>query len=79
MNLPGDPDKSKTLADAYFQKVHPFRSLAFIHPPTFMQALDCGNAEAEFGSALVHIMFALAARYDRHAIPLSTGHLISVV
>ncbi|KFX96369.1 hypothetical protein V490_03373 [Pseudogymnoascus sp. VKM F-3557] len=62
VDLPNDPDKSKTLADAYFQIVHPFRSLAFIHPPTFMQALDHGNAEAEFGSALVHIMFALAAR-----------------
>ncbi|KFZ10961.1 hypothetical protein V502_07829 [Pseudogymnoascus sp. VKM F-4520 (FW-2644)] len=31
-----------------------------------MLALDRGNAEAEFGAALVHIMFALAARCIMH-------------
>ncbi|KFY44340.1 hypothetical protein V494_01524 [Pseudogymnoascus sp. VKM F-4513 (FW-928)] len=62
LNLPDEIHKLKTLAEAYFQTVHPLRSLAFIHPPTFMQALDGGNVESQFGSALVHIMFALAAR-----------------
>jgi len=44
-----------------------------------MQALDHGNAEAEFGSALVHIMFALAARYDRHPRTPSEYYLTTVI
>ena len=60
--LPVEIAKLRHLAEQYFQHIHPLRCLAFIHPPTFLQALDQRKCNEIYGAATAYIVFALGAR-----------------
>ena len=72
-NLPEDLNLLRRLAEAFFDRVHPLRSLGFIHKPTFMQSLDQGRLFEEYGEGLLNIMFALSSRYVLSNILKSYG------
>ena len=74
--LPEDAPKLTHLANTYFAHIHPLRTLAFIHRPTFMQSLDSRQVEDDYGTALVHIMFALASRYVSNYVSTTKCTLI---
>ncbi|EXJ77350.1 hypothetical protein A1O3_09576 [Capronia epimyces CBS 606.96] len=64
-SIPDDKARLRSLAVAYFDRVHPQRCLGFIHKPTFMHFLDRGVVSLcqEYGEALVFTICALGAWY----------------
>ena len=52
----------KILVEAFFARIHPLRSLGFLHKPTFMKALDQGQLSVEYGDAVIYVICALGAR-----------------
>ncbi|RTE84055.1 hypothetical protein BHE90_001437 [Fusarium euwallaceae] len=53
----------KTIAESFFNHVHPLRNLGFIHKPSFIKAIDQNTTVAEYGEAVVYLVCALGARY----------------
>lgn len=60
--VPEDPALRLRLINAYFERIHPLRCLAFIHKPSFMHAFHRASVDQEYGEPLLHIMCALGAR-----------------
>ncbi|KAJ5119475.1 hypothetical protein N7448_010144 [Penicillium atrosanguineum] len=75
LSLPDDTNKIRQLVEAYFMHIHPLRCLSFIHKPSFMHAIDNGEATEEFGEALLYIMCAFGSRYyNFSASAIQTGN-----
>ncbi|KAH8652179.1 hypothetical protein BX600DRAFT_89412 [Xylariales sp. PMI_506] len=60
--LPDDPELISRLVNAYFERTHPLRCLAFIHKPSFLQSLDRNSVDQDYGRPLLYVMCALGAR-----------------
>ena len=62
-SIPVGQAAQKALAEVFFRRVHPLRSLGFIHKPSFMRSLDHRTLVEDYGEALVSMVCALGARY----------------
>jgi hypothetical protein len=57
-----DPSPQLRFLNAYFERIHPLKCLAFVHKPSFMYSLDRGTLLEDYAAPLVDIMCALGAR-----------------